>query len=76
MNKVKILLLFPPDLESMKRKSIVFHYGIASIASFLKQKGVDVKVYCSDDYSLAKIEEIIKEGEFNIVGISCDSAIV
>jgi radical SAM superfamily enzyme YgiQ (UPF0313 family) len=74
MNKVKILLLFPPDLESMKRKSIVFHYGIASIASFLKQKGVDVKVYCSDDYSLAKIEEIIKEGEFNIVGISCDSA--
>ena len=73
MKKNKILLLFPPDSDTLKFKDIIFPYGIASIASFLTERGLDAHIYCSGDFRLKTIEEYIKSEEFNIVGISCDS---
>ena len=73
MSKTKILLLYPPDSDSMCRENLFFPIGIVSLASFIKEKGLEVKVFSSTDYSLRKIHRVVKENTPDVVGISCDS---
>jgi len=71
---MKTLLVHPPCSLNEKQKTLRFPLGIVCLASYLKKKGQDVRIYHESAFSARGLIKILKDYRPDIVGLSCDSA--
>jgi radical SAM superfamily enzyme YgiQ (UPF0313 family) len=71
MSKISVLLVFPPDRWGNIER-FCQPLGILTIASVLKNEGIDVSVIdlSAEGYSPQKMIQIITEGDFSHIGVT------
>lgn len=69
---MKLLLAMPPvSLLQDQDNSLFFPIGIVCLASFLREKGIEVRIFHSLPYTII---DAVKDYSPGIVGLSCDSS--
>ncbi|MFA5315703.1 MAG: cobalamin-dependent protein, partial [Candidatus Omnitrophota bacterium] len=70
----KILLTCPPVSFDAEKKALRFPLGILCLGSYLKQRGIHVKVYHDQPYTQKGFLKTLQDYRPAAVGFSCDSA--
>ena len=68
-----VVLMYPPISLKKRERYLHFPMNIVCLGSYLKQRGVSVKITHNKEFQKKELIKIVKEENPSILGLSCDS---